>query len=289
MQDLPFEIIQKILKDVEFTHTYQMCTLVCSHWNNIIKNKQFLIHKMQDNLINYPNSYRDISNIEFELCKKYFSKDNFGVAVLCNGCSSVKNSFYHFLFSIAEHPNCYWASKPSTEPTDEFLTFKIIFDIFIVKEISLKYMEHDGRSYSPLSIKVDFIKNETIFYTQTSNDVERIIFPKDIFLIQDCVVRVNFIGKREKADYDNKYYIGVRNILFCGKGGLSFPFYFDQLWKKRTQDELSTKRGKIIYFKNCLYGYANQSVMFRNKISFFQHQEFTNILNNMLEWDLNYQ
>lgn len=280
---LPEEIIQQILLKVEFSQIFNECALVCSDWNKLINNKQFLINKMKETVLNYPDTFRDLTEDEFNFCKKYIQNinKNTGIPLATYESSSFCNIYHHYTFAIAENPNCFWVSKGYEESNDEYLTYGICFDIAIIKNLQIQFAnfsDQDGSNILliPYSVKIEIKNGKGKLILSQSFDVELnclnhiFTFSKEIFMTSDCRIRVYLIGKREKYPLSQKYHVGIKRLYFYGKAGVEYPYYFNETIKKKPYEDIVFKCREIIFNKNLLHKMSeycdkNRNLLTRNQ------------------------
>ncbi len=294
--NLPEEIVRQILLNIEFTKIYRECSLVCSDWNEIIKNKKFLINKMCNEIVNYPSNPREVSDQELCLCRKYINNYdiNFALAFSAYGSSSFKDLIFHYTFAIAENPKCFWISKETEDSFDEWLSYGLTFDAEFISELRIIFAEITNPNnreqkfcFAPFSIRIE-IKNGNgdIIYIQSfsvehTSSKQVFIFNKPIFLTLDCRVIVHFIGKREKIP-GKGYYVGVKELFFYGKGGTHYPFYYDgNNFGRKSNQEFKEMVSFLILCKNKLYSCAEFCIANKSRLSPAQIEQLKDFLNQV--------
>ena len=231
------EILQNILKYVDYNHLIKTCVLVNKEWNNIVQDKHFLTQICEEKIINFPKLSTKLTNNEFILCKNILScslNNDSEILIKVDNASSMDNSLQHPAFTLIREG--FWSSKGTEiENTDDFLQYSIEIDSVLLSKIKFNFFKAywlnvinptENKKYpifSSKSLSIDIFDNHNkIIYkgnnmiVEHSNKEQILTFEKPIFLQKNYKIKINFKGKLEKQTTDMKYYCCIENLRLHG-------------------------------------------------------------------------
>lgn len=287
MDTLPTEILYKILLNLDIDFLVSKCLLVSKTWRNEIKRRSFIKNYCENNIKNFPDfKERNISPLEHIIYLRIMSligcKDYIAIGSL--GASSTDRMVQHPVLTISRHPYAFWSSiGTENKDTNEFLIYKILFDVSIISEIKIRFLKanwidksdslHGHPCFVSDSIKIKIIndKNEIIYTSKIfeieHNDSMQTFQIEPVFITKDHKIYIYFLGKKELQIDDNKYYICVKTVEIHGITGISLPYEYDGTkFSFINRERLAQNFKKIITLKHQLFSVTDFIVKNQNII-----------------------
>lgn len=268
MNDLPNELFNLILYNVEFRDIKNKCSLVCKNWNKIINDKKFIKHLFYNNFINYPLKNQIILENELNLFKKLLDNIDFYhyLPIDVYEASSFDHPTQHQIFSITLNDNLFWSSKGTeTQSTDDYITYGINDNIGVITAFKIVFFRANyiaGKPCFPsefIRIEIKNSKNKSVFKSEKysvkhNNSTQIFYFDKPIFITKEDRVILHLIGKKEKQYLDNKYYVCINSFNLIGISGLDIGYKIvDNSVLKITNYEKIASQNKIFIIQNHLF------------------------------------